>query len=335
MYSTCLFCNANLEFNEVIERFPVGKRLAFDPERGRLWVVCGRCLRWNLTPLEERWEAIEDCERRFRDTRLRVSTGHIGMARLREGLELVRIGQPRRPEFAAWRFGDQFGRRRRRHLALVGTGVVGAGALLAGGFATGLFTAGAIQGLYQAGRGLRALYRRQRLVARIPGPSGNLIAVRGKHLPFTYLCPANTEEGFLVRIKHEQLMAELQGPQALRATAVLLAGVNRAGAAPAAVRDAVDRLESAGGPVPFVLGTLSRQGRGPTALKEVSLPEKLALEMAVNEESERRAMEGELRFLEAAWKDAEEIASISDNLLLPPVVERWLEARRGRGAERP
>ena len=35
-------------------------------------VVCRRCERWNLTPLEERWEAIEDCERAFRATTLRV-----------------------------------------------------------------------------------------------------------------------------------------------------------------------------------------------------------------------------------------------------------------------
>ncbi len=31
-----------------------------------------RCLRWNLSPLEERWEAIEQCERLFGDTQLRA-----------------------------------------------------------------------------------------------------------------------------------------------------------------------------------------------------------------------------------------------------------------------
>jgi hypothetical protein len=113
MYTTCLFCNGELGRNECIEHFPVGRRLAFDAARGRLWVVCRRCERWNLTPLEERWEAIEECEREFAGTRLRVSTDQIGLARLKEGLELVRIGEPQRPEMAAWRYGDQFGRRRR------------------------------------------------------------------------------------------------------------------------------------------------------------------------------------------------------------------------------
>ena len=114
MFKTCMFCNRPLGTNEVIEHSPVGRRLAFDAERGRLWMVCRKCERWNLSPLEERWEAVEMCERLFRDTKLRVSTENVGLAKHPEGLELVRIGQPMRPEFAAWRYGDQFGRRRKR-----------------------------------------------------------------------------------------------------------------------------------------------------------------------------------------------------------------------------
>ena len=74
MYTTCLFCEAGLGRNERVEGMPVGRRLAFDAEKGRLWVVCQRCTRWNLTPLDERWEALEECERLFRSTRVRVST---------------------------------------------------------------------------------------------------------------------------------------------------------------------------------------------------------------------------------------------------------------------
>src|SRR5919199_325776 len=98
MYSTCIFCHAHLGLNEIIEGFPVGTRLAFDPAKGRLWVVCRVCERWNLSPLEERWEGIEQCEGRYRGTRLRVSTDNVGLCRLPEGLELVRIGDPLRPE---------------------------------------------------------------------------------------------------------------------------------------------------------------------------------------------------------------------------------------------
>src|SRR5436305_2047643 len=35
MYSTCLFCNQDLGSNEVIEQFPIGRRLAFDAYESR------------------------------------------------------------------------------------------------------------------------------------------------------------------------------------------------------------------------------------------------------------------------------------------------------------
>ena len=85
MYSTCIHCNRPLGANEAVGLFPVGRRLAFDAAKGRLWVICRKCERWNLSPLEERWEAIEECERRFRGTRLRASTDNVGLARLGEG----------------------------------------------------------------------------------------------------------------------------------------------------------------------------------------------------------------------------------------------------------
>jgi len=62
MFSHCLFCCSALGANATIENCRVGVRLAFESARGRLWVVCPTCQRWNLTPIEERWEAIDECE---------------------------------------------------------------------------------------------------------------------------------------------------------------------------------------------------------------------------------------------------------------------------------
>lgn len=125
MYKTCMFCTRSLGSNQVIEHFPVGRRLAFDEGKGRLWVVCRKCLRWNLTPLEDRWEAIEECERIFRDTPVRASTENIGIARHPGGLDLVRIGSARRREFAAWRYMQRFRRRMVRKEAAMVPWVVG------------------------------------------------------------------------------------------------------------------------------------------------------------------------------------------------------------------
>ena len=47
---------------------------------------------------------------------------------------------------------------------------------------------------------------------------------------------------------------------------------------------------------------------------------RLALEMSVHEDAERRALEGELHVLEEAWRDAEVIAGIADDMFLPESV---------------
>jgi DNA-binding GntR family transcriptional regulator len=51
--------------------------------------------------------------------------------------------------------------------------------------------------------------------------------------------------------------------------------------------------------------------------------DRLALEMASNEDIERRALEGELASLAEAWKEAEEIANISDELFADEVFEEF------------
>jgi hypothetical protein len=51
--------------------------------------------------------------------------------------------------------------------------------------------------------------------------------------------------------------------------------------------------------------------------------------MASHEETERAALEGDLQVLRAAWREAEEIAAIADNLLLPPGIQVLLDRYRG------
>ena len=143
MYSTCLHCNRPIGTNAVIETLPIGRRIAFDASQGRLWVVCRHCAKWNLVPFDTRLESIDACERIYRDTATRYSTGTIGLARTREGLDLVCIGEALRPEFAAWRYGESYRRRRRNSYLVGGLAVAGVGggvALLgAAGVAVGSF----------------------------------------------------------------------------------------------------------------------------------------------------------------------------------------------------
>ncbi len=55
---------------------------------------------------------------------------------------------------------------------------------------------------------------------------------------------------------------------------------------------------------------------------------RLALEMAAHEEQERRALEGELAILEAAWRDAEEVAKIADDMFVTDDLTARIEGLR-------
>ena len=84
-----------------------GHRLAFDPKQGRLWTVCPSCSRWNLTPLEDRWETLEACEGAVRDEgRVRIETENLTLVEVAAG-ELIRVGKPPRSEFVEWRYGPR------------------------------------------------------------------------------------------------------------------------------------------------------------------------------------------------------------------------------------
>jgi hypothetical protein len=349
VYTTCLFCNKHLGANQVLETFPVGRRVAFDAAKGRLWVVCNGCEKWNLSPFETRWEALEDCERRFCDARKRVSTDNIGLARLDEGLELVRIGEPLRPEFAAWRYGDQFGRRRRRTIARgVGLGALGA-AVVIGGIGSG-FLAGGGWWIYEV---LAHSYRGindRRLVARIPTRDGNKLSVRHSDLQWVRLLPGSENEGLRLVFWNSMGETVLTGQDALTAIALIIPRVKRGGAAQGKVQDAVRRIEEAAHPEQFLhvaareadrqVGDLAqwsprsaRMRAG--ALQSLPLETRLAIEMAINEENERNeraALAGELALLEMAWQEAEEIATIADGLALPrEVEERFQEMKEDTG----
>jgi hypothetical protein len=326
MFRTCLFCHSTLGENALIERFPVGRRLAFDAAKGRLWVICPHCRRWNLTPLEDRWEAVEDCERRFRATRVRVSTAEIGMARLREGLELVRIGKPLRPEFAAWRYGAQLGSRRRAAL-LVGaaTAVVGTGLVIGG--AAALVTGFSLPALY-GGLAAEHYFRKHREVARIPAGRRYHFTVRRAQRAGSKLIPEGADQ-WKFRLAHEGGTRDFVGQRALRAASHYLAGINSAGASRLQVVDAVGLLESVGDPDRY-FGHVARRSTalGDLAIAHLPAEVRLALEMSAHEESERRAMEGELETLREEWESAEEIAAIADDLLVSPAVRGWIDRVR-------
>jgi hypothetical protein len=349
MYRNCIYCAADLGTNEEIEEFPIGRRIAFDPAKGRLWVVCRACERWNLSPLEERWEALETLERRYRDTRTRVSTENIGLARLPDGLELVRVGAPHRPEFAAWRYGDQFGRRRRKYVT---TAVIGGGAALGLGLGsmalaglstitlplylfnmarltkdrlsapTRIHTSGAVYPLMDLELG----HQRIRVD---PAYEDGWALDMAPWLRTGSLSPA----GRRTAMTHDGPPPILTGADAVHALSILLPKLNAAGAGRRRVQEAVGLIEGAGSPERFfreVEHYARSRGFGYNPLRGLPIELRLGLEMAANEDHERAALEGELALLEDAWKEAEALAAIADDLSLSESVRQRLASLRRR-----
>jgi len=322
LYSTCISCHAPLGSNAVLEQFPVGRRLAFDPYKGRLWVLCFACRSWNLVPLEERWEAVEAAERLFERAALGSSTENVALGRVSEGTELVRIGRVSRPEFAGWRYGDRLLGRWRKHqrqfwLAIGGGAIIGSVPVLGGAPIIPII----------AGAAAIQLLRDRHPILRTQ--DGQLIrASAGKK---ALLLPTDTLESWLLSLpqrRGDPVM--LEGREALRALRGLLPRSRRFPGTPEQVGNAVDEVERLGS-ADRVLHEAARDlqhmenmdrryrwtGARPHRIATGHPVIVLAVEMAANEEIERHALQGELSLLEKEWKEAEELAAISDELLFP------------------
>jgi hypothetical protein len=328
-----MFCHRALGANSGMEHMPVGRRIAFDAAKGRLWIVCRQCQRWNLTAIEERWDAVEEAERLFDGTRLRVSTEQVGLARIREGLELVRIGRPLRPEFAAWRYGDQFGRRRRKAMLIGGGAIAVVGTAFTAGVAAGFVSVS----LLGVPSNVYSLWMARRIRARVRIPDGPVVKLKQKQLGEVRLRPDETG-GFFVELQStagEPTPWMLAGSEAERISALVMTKINSGGAGREMVQKSVREIEGAGGAGDYLTrlvrrpplpSWLARKHRLEDGIALAGLPpvHRLALEMALHEESERRALQGELKALELAWQAAEEIAAIADDLLLPEDVRAQL-----------
>lgn len=373
MYTACITCHRFLGRNEEIDAFPVGARLAFDSGRGRLWVVCQECGRWNLSPLDERWEAIEECERVFRSTSLRISTDNIGLARLESGLELIRIGRALRNEVAAWRYGRRLLPVPRRAIASVSERV---GERLRS--MTSRFGRRRSDG-YDVITQARLRWKTDRVLDAVPLGGDDRAILRVRHLAGAELMRPNRLDPWSMIVAHEKGPLVLTGAAGLRTGARLLAALNGRTAGAEHVAAAVRRLDDAGRPESYfsrvaALALRTGWGRNPDAPRDVPilaagtsaserlalyvtnrsfwargsvgsdpatllprlpLADRLALEMAANEDTERRASEGELAELEAAWREAEEVAAIADSMFDERTAARrtrWAVAAAAQGA---
>lgn len=322
MFSRCVFCNSTLPKNELLEQFPLGRRIAFDPARGRLWAVCGKCQRWNLAPIDERWEVLDQLEKLVRDDGRHVaSTEHIALVHVKQ-LDVVRVGRAQLAEEAWWRYGSELRKRNRRYRGLVaaewgiaiglfpiiGIGLIGGGSDLNRLTRWGKFGSIAWRGdrvCRRCGTALNALSFKQveRLTLK---PSAGTLCLE---LHCTR-CGMQDDAGFV-----------FEGTEAERLLRRSLAYHNYAGANEVGVKAAVRTIEQAGSTAALI-DALGRQ-RFQVADRAKRSDLALALEVAVNDDAERELLELQLAELEARWREEEELAAIIDGELTDlPLLEK-------------
>ena len=204
---------------------------------------------------------------------------------------------------------------------MIGLATVGAALtvplLLTGAYAA---VAAAVPGgvlLIQVPHWAHIYLERRTVIARLRDESGALVNIRQKHLGMVRLTPADSDDPrFLwkLQITHDVGKSDMQGWDALGMASKILARVNISGAPAKLIVRAVERIEGSTEPHHLFRELAANPTDYFGTLESLQRVDLLSLEMATHEESERRALQGELKALELAWKEAEEIAAIADSL---------------------
>jgi hypothetical protein len=348
MWNHCIVCAGDLGSNDTLEVFPTGSTIAYDPQVGRLWVICPQCDRWNLTPLEERWEALESLERIWETVTARASTEHIALGKLPSGMTIVRVGNlAGEREFAFWRWGRHGHRGIPKGLVLGAAGLIGTIAGL-----TVISPVAAAVGIFMIAHGtwMSVLYRQGLLTTGMVNSWGGVSQLRRMDCLNAGMNPSDDELGWSIHIQRiayrlkkgggwrsgyqpETYWKEFTGDDAVAIARRAFPLLNQRHAKRTLITDAIQLISESGGPERYLKNAATQKPRW-VKFRHYPPAMKLAMEMVLFQEEERRALEGELRRLEASWVEAEELAAISDSLLPPRGWRQFLARAQQAGDER-
>ena len=310
MFTNCAFCNASFDGDGGPSGLGVGRRIAFDEWKGRLWVVCPRCSRWNLTPFDDRLERIESVARAASQGRIAASTDQVALIRWQR-YDFVRVGKPPRIELATWRYGERLRNRQRERMkvvlpltvAAIGIGVA-ANVAAGGGFGMVVWNIHRLADwiyLRMVG-GRKATLLEPPICARC----GSVMQLRARHVQFARVVPdQRAEMAVLVSCPHcHSEGAQLTGPDATHILRQGLTYLNLKRGGRRRAEDAAREVDQVGGPDQLVRDIAKRE----LTLRSLRPERGLALEMAVDERAE-------VEELERQWREAEELADIADGTL--------------------
>ena len=348
MYSRCIRCDRPFPKNTEIANLRVGRRIAFDASRGRLWIVCTHCEQWNLVPLEERWEAVEQSERLAANAEAAATAASVGIAQTSSGLELIRVGGLSKNDIANWRYGRRLVQRQRL-LAWIAVSfavlamVLGARAGVAAGSA-GIGVYVSVVALVWFGFVWKDPPRLSTLVVRLG--SGRLW-IWPWQIRDIFIDSSNSNLGPQLVISGRR-PCRFSGLDAAQILARLLPKLNGAECATASVRAALAKVARAEREERGHIASVGRKRRRKESerreeasilrpwerlasskerlvLDRMAPEDRLALEMAVTEEIEQRYLIHDAESAGSDWNEQEAIAGIADSLLVSPEVEDRLQ----------
>jgi hypothetical protein len=359
----CLSCDRRLELSV---GYTANGSIAFDPEFGRAWLICPRCGTWNLLPMEERWEILASCEKRFAMAISRVSVSGIAQAEAADGQSLIRIGKTSNADLARFRYVDTLPAIEKRKqwtriaggAAFLALNVV---AVLAGSVSltslimrvvplTSRISANLLSCLLVLGLDaiLLRIWFRLGLAVRLKRPfltinSGSGPAVmRWNQVRYTALCSTIAEPSWSLRLVHEKGESEFTGAAAEFYLATILSRVPHQRYSQSDLDHALQLISARGGSNAFLesfalsLGVESDSSSRICVDLMPSPPlHKLAAAVAANECIDRRESETEIDLLRQTAANASEIASIADELLIPDAVTDALQYLRSKLKSRP
>lgn len=228
---------------------------------------------------------------RFRGATQPAEQVNIGLVELPEGVTLIRIGRPLWPEFAAWRYGRRFSRRRVKTGLAAGTIITGALGAAAGAVAAG-FGGIAFVAAYAAG-----------LWIMDEGPKRRPVAAFNYRDRFYYLTQDDAEatrvfedgrSSFGLAFHHAGGVQLLRGPDVLRVLGRVIPSLSPFGGNRQEVVGAIEVIDRAGSANVCINETLTRATRQAGFLTELPVETRLALEMSLQEQGERTALDGEM-----------------------------------------
>ncbi len=305
----CVYCGATLPAGPAGGEAPRG-RWAYDPWRGRLWRICACCARWSPYPLELRWELLEALEKSARARgRVILESENLSLIQV-DGGELVRVGRAPRREFVSWRYGDRLpvvaGRRQGLFVRLVSR----LPSPPLGGYDPYRAVLDTAPQPWIASPFLEHASLLTAAFTTVPfAPScpscGRVMPIRPwdfQRVRLHPLGPRGFGVGAACALCGREVALELRAVRpALR---LGLALVTSAGMVRAASEGASWQVDQAGDGAKL----LGRLAAGEPSLGDLSVVERTALTIVLDEQAELEA-------LEAEWRAAEEIAAIMDGEL--------------------